>query len=233
MADAAPAAPTRLLPIDGMTCAACATRVERALKQLPGVRDAAVNVATERAEITGTAELPALIGAVRNAGYEVPTTRVTLGVEGMTCASCERRVERALAALPDVVEARASLASEGATLLVLRGFRTEDAAAALRRAGYGISSSAAEAKAAASETPWLFALALLAAPFLVGMLGMALGTGCRRAGRSWRSPRRSRSCSAPASTGLASPRRAPGRATWTCWSRSAPRRPICCRCGCC
>jgi Cu+-exporting ATPase len=176
MADAAPAAPTRLLPIDGMTCAACATRVERALKQLPGVRDAAVNVATERAEITGTAELPALIGAVRNAGYEVPTTRVTLGVEGMTCASCERRVERALAALPDVVEARASLASEGATLLVLRGFRTEDAAAALRRAGYGISSSAAEAKAAASETPWLFALALLAAPFLVGMLGMALGT---------------------------------------------------------
>jgi Cu+-exporting ATPase len=170
------AAPTRLLPVSGMSCAACATRVARALRAVPGVADAAVNAATERAEITGAAPLPALIGAVRGAGYEVPTQRVTLGVEGMSCASCTARVEQALAALPDVVEARASLAAEAATLLVLQGFRAEDAAAALRRAGYGLRGSEAEAASrGASDTPWLVALALLAAPFLVGMAGMALG----------------------------------------------------------
>jgi Cu+-exporting ATPase len=169
-------APTRLLPIEGMTCAACATRVERALRKVPGVLDASVNAATERAEVAGTAPLPDLIGAVRGAGYEVPTTRITLGIEGMTCASCERRVERALSALPEVVEARASLAAEAAALSVLPGFRLEEAAEALRRAGYGLRSSEAQATArGASETPWLVALALLAAPFLVGMVGMGLG----------------------------------------------------------
>jgi Cu+-exporting ATPase len=169
-------APTRLLPIEGMTCAACAARVERALRKVPGVVEASVNAATERAEIAGSAALPALIRAVRQAGYEVPLRRITLGIEGMTCASCATRVERALAALPEAVEARASLAAEAATLSVLPGFRVEDAADALRRAGYGLRSSAAEAKPeGGAETPWLVALALLAAPFLVGMAGMALG----------------------------------------------------------
>jgi Cu+-exporting ATPase len=169
-------APSRLLPIEGMSCAACAARVERALRQVPGVREAAVNAATERAEIAGSAPLPALVGAVRQAGYEVPTRRVTLGIEGMSCASCVARVERALSALAGVVEARASLAAEAATLSVLPGFRVEDAAEALRRAGYGLRSSEAEPKArGASEAPWLAVLALLAAPFLVGMAGMGLG----------------------------------------------------------
>lgn len=169
-------APIRLLPIEGMTCAACAVRVERALRQVPGVSEATVNAATEQAEIAGNAPLPGLIGAVRDAGYDVPLRRVTLGIEGMTCASCAARVERALSALPDVVEARASLAAEAATLSVLPGFRVEGAAEALRRAGYSLRSSEAEAKArGASETPWLVALGLLAAPFLVGMAGMGLG----------------------------------------------------------
>lgn len=169
-------APIRLLPIAGMTCAGCAVRVERALRKVPGVSEATVNAATEQAEIAGNAPLPGLIGAVRDAGYDVPLRRVTLGIEGMTCASCAARVERALSALPDVVEARASLAAEAATLSVLPGFRVEDAARALRGAGYGLRSSEAEAKAqGASETLWLGALALLAAPFLVGMAGMGLG----------------------------------------------------------
>ncbi|MCS6931464.1 MAG: heavy metal translocating P-type ATPase, partial [Acetobacteraceae bacterium] len=169
-------APTRLLPIEGMTCAACAARVERALRKVPGVLEASVNAATERAEISGSAPLPALVGAVRQAGYEVPLRRITLGIEGMSCASCAGRVERALASLPEVVEVRASLAAEAATLSVLPGFRPEAAAEALERAGYRLRGGAAEARAPErSEAPWLVALGLLAAPFLVGMAGMAFG----------------------------------------------------------
>lgn len=176
MPDTALPPPARLLPIAGMTCAACATRVERALRRVPGVVEAAVNPATERAEVRGTAALADLVAAVRQAGYEVPTRRLTLHIAGMSCASCERRVERALAALPEVVEARASLAAEGATLLVLPGFRVEAAAEALARAGYALRDSAADAPAAASSDAWrLGLLGVLAAPFLLGMIGMAAG----------------------------------------------------------
>ena len=62
--------PPRELDIDGMTCAACVGRVERVLKRVPGVRDAAVNLATHRATVTADA-VPdaALIAAVEKAGY--------------------------------------------------------------------------------------------------------------------------------------------------------------------
>ncbi|KRB52163.1 heavy metal translocating P-type ATPase [Phenylobacterium sp. Root700] len=64
------------LKIGGMTCASCVSRVERALKAVPGVLTASVNLATERAHISalaGAAELPALIAAVEKAGYEAQT----------------------------------------------------------------------------------------------------------------------------------------------------------------
>ena len=57
------------LPIEGMSCASCVGRVERALKAVPGVTDAVVNLATERATIQGTADAGALIAAIENAGY--------------------------------------------------------------------------------------------------------------------------------------------------------------------
>jgi len=56
--------------IEGMTCASCVARVERALKTVPGVTAANVNLATERATVTGTADLASLIGAIADAGYE-------------------------------------------------------------------------------------------------------------------------------------------------------------------
>ena len=58
------------LPIEGMTCASCVGRVERALKGVPGVETVAVNLATERATITGAASVQALISAVENVGFE-------------------------------------------------------------------------------------------------------------------------------------------------------------------
>ena len=60
---------TTSLTIEGMTCAACAQRVSRALQRVDGVASAQVNLATERAEILGSAPLPALLAAVDDAGY--------------------------------------------------------------------------------------------------------------------------------------------------------------------
>jgi Au+-exporting ATPase len=63
-------AATLTLPIEGMTCASCVGRVEKALKAVPGVSDAVVNLATERATVRGTADAASLIAAIENAGYD-------------------------------------------------------------------------------------------------------------------------------------------------------------------
>ena len=63
-----------VLPIEGMTCASCVNRIERFLKKTPGVEQAAVNLATERATVLvdpGTAGRDELVRAVEAAGYEV------------------------------------------------------------------------------------------------------------------------------------------------------------------
>ena len=89
------------LPISGMTCASCAGRVERALRKVTGAEQVSVNLATEQARVQAPADsLPALVDAVREAGYGVPTRTLELQIVGMTCASCVGRVERALAKVP-------------------------------------------------------------------------------------------------------------------------------------
>lgn len=96
-----PASTTFDLPISGMTCASCAGRVERALRKVTGTEHVSVNLATEQARVQAPADsLPALVGAVRDAGYSVPTRTLELQIGGMTCASCAGRVERALGKLP-------------------------------------------------------------------------------------------------------------------------------------
>ncbi|KXU39255.1 ATPase [Ventosimonas gracilis] len=82
------------LPIEGMSCASCAGRVERALKAIPGVAEAVVNLATERASVRGTAGVQALIAAVEKAGYEAraPETAVALGDD---VALAKKEAERA------------------------------------------------------------------------------------------------------------------------------------------
>ena len=97
-----------------MTCASCVGRVERALKAVPGVSSVAVNLATERAEIRGIAPPDALIRAVTAAGYGVAATAQEISIDGMTCASCVARVERALKTVPGVTLANVNLATESA-----------------------------------------------------------------------------------------------------------------------
>jgi len=125
------------LPIEGMACASCVGRVERALSQVEGVQSVSVNLATERADIqaNGSVDRKALVRAVAAVGYRVPSpTSLELAVEGMSCASCVGRVERALNAVPGVTGATVNLATERASV---RGAADVQALiAAIAHAGY-------------------------------------------------------------------------------------------------
>lgn len=106
------------LPIDGMTCASCVGRVERALSAVAGVESVQVNLATERADVVLAqgAKVAALEDAVKDAGYRVDASKdsLELSVAGMTCASCVGRVEKALLAVPGVRTATVNLTTERA-----------------------------------------------------------------------------------------------------------------------
>ena len=144
---------TLLLPIEGMTCASCVRRVEKALAAVPGVAHASVNLATERADLgfAGPPDLPAVRAVVERAGYAVPEETTELSVEGMTCASCVGRVERALRAVPGVAGASVNLATERALVRHVTGLDPAALEAAVRRAGYEASRAALEAADARAD----------------------------------------------------------------------------------
>lgn len=118
------------LPVEGMTCASCVARVERAILGVPGVRAASVNLLTESAEVSFEAapHPRAVIDAIERAGYRVPAqptpppepslsaAPVELVIEGMSCASCVGRVERALASVSGVRKAEVNLVTQRATV---------------------------------------------------------------------------------------------------------------------
>ncbi len=188
------------LPISGMTCASCVRRVEKALAKVPGVTEASVNLATEKARVDfdpQTVNLDQLRQAVEKAGYGVrpletpppspplageggqvsiplslplagegsgrgrlaPTTppsflgkgagglgspvapagELSLPIEGMTCASCVRRVEKALTKVPGVTEASVNLATEKAHVLFdPASVSLEQLKASVAKAGYKV-----------------------------------------------------------------------------------------------
>ncbi len=124
--------------IEGMTCASCVGRVERALGALDGVAGAEVNLATETARIRGTGlEAAKIAQHLDKTGYPARTEALRLDLEGMTCASCVGRVEKALNGVPGVLEASVNLATETAQITVLAGSGAGEAAVkAATAAGY-------------------------------------------------------------------------------------------------
>lgn len=148
-------AQTVVLPIEGMTCASCVGRVERALQAVPGVSQAHVNLATEKAEVrfSNPVTYDLLVRTVENTGYGVPLVNTELSIEGMTCASCVGRVERALAGVKGVRSAHVNLATDRAT--VEGTASPEDLVKAVENAGYDAAligdTGAAEAEASARK----------------------------------------------------------------------------------
>jgi Cu+-exporting ATPase len=126
------------IPVQGMTCASCVGRVERAIAAVPGVATANVNLAAERAhvELTPDGDAAAVAAAIRKAGYEPLDRQVELKIIGMTCASCVSRVEKALKSVPGVLDAQVNLATERAQVRILGGADASALMAAVAAAGY-------------------------------------------------------------------------------------------------
>jgi P-type Cu+ transporter len=128
--------------VTGMTCASCVRRIEKALGKVDGVQEASVNLATEKARVVydpAVVTLDQLRAAVEKAGYglrDLPTssvpaatqtppsgptasdeTEAILPIEGMTCASCVRRIEKALHRVEGVRDASVNLATEKAKVV--------------------------------------------------------------------------------------------------------------------
>lgn len=127
------------LSIQGMTCASCVGRVEKALKKVDGVEQANVNLATEQAVVESSAPLDraALVKAIERAGYDVVVAApIELSIDGMTCASCVARVEKALKKVPGVQQANVNLATEQAWVEADTTVSADKLIQAIRKAGY-------------------------------------------------------------------------------------------------
>ena len=107
------------LKIIGMTCAACAARIEKGLGKLPGVSKSVVSFAAETASVTydpAQIGLKELAAKVADLGYQVAPDKVEFKITGMSCAACSARIEKALNALPGVFSATVNLATERASV---------------------------------------------------------------------------------------------------------------------
>jgi len=169
------------LPIGGMTCAACASRIEKQLNKLPGVQ-AAVNLATETAQIQvdpAQTALPTLIQTIEKTGFTVPESTIRLGLGGMTCAACAARIEKVLNKQTGVA-ASVNFATETAEVRFPAGLWTADALiAVVEKAGYSAqlerdaSDQAAEkAVQMQHERNHFLLAAVLTLPLLAGMFSL-------------------------------------------------------------
>ncbi|WP_421199242.1 heavy metal translocating P-type ATPase [Aeromonas enteropelogenes] len=178
------------LPLTGMSCANCASRISAALNQLEGVT-ASVNFALEQAaiELDDPGRLPAVLESIKGQGYDYGSESFTFQISGMTCAGCSARLERMLTTLPGVLSAEVNFSIEQARITQVPGIQTS---ASLREQieGLGFGAQLAQGSASARRQQLLerevqesaaahqaliqvIVSALLTLPLLVGMLAMA------------------------------------------------------------
>lgn len=178
------------LPLTGMSCANCGSRISAALNQLEGVT-ASVNFALEQAaiELDDPGRLPAVLESIKGQGYDYGSESFTFQISGMTCAGCSARLERMLTALPGVLSAEVNFSIEQARITQVPGIQTP---ASLREQieGLGFGAQLAQGSASARRQQLLereaqesaaahqaliqvIVSALLTLPLLVGMFAMA------------------------------------------------------------
>jgi Cu+-exporting ATPase len=108
-----------MTPIEGMTCAACVNRIEKSLRKMDGVEEVSVNLANEKAMITfnrSETNTKDIVERIEGLGYSVPTAKLDVTIEGMTCAASVNRIEKKVKKMDGVTEASVNLANERATV---------------------------------------------------------------------------------------------------------------------
>lgn len=170
------------MQVSGMTCAACAARIEKGLKRMPGVTDANVNLATETSNViydpaeTGTA---AIQEKIEKLGYHVVTEKAEFDIEGMTCAACANRIEKRLNKIEGVANAPVNFALE--TVMVEynpKEASVSDLKEAVDKLGYKLKlkgeqdseAAAAKKKEERKQTARLIFSAVLSFPLLWAMV---------------------------------------------------------------
>ncbi|PKQ82777.1 copper-translocating P-type ATPase [Aeromonas sobria] len=178
------------LPLSGMSCANCASRIAANLNKLDGVT-ATVNFALEQAaiELASPDRLPVVLESIKSQGYDYGRETLSFQISGMTCAGCSARLNKMLAVLPGVISAEVNFSIEQARIVLVPGMQTP---ASLREhieaLGFGaklaqgsasgrrqqlLDREAQEADSARQAQTRVIVSALLTLPLLVGMLAMA------------------------------------------------------------
>ena len=169
--------------IEGMSCASCVGRVEKALLAVSGVDTASINLATETGQVSydDTVDATDLTNTLADVGYPAVVEEVTLEIESMTCASCVGRVEKALKAGDGVLDASVNLVTETALVHYVAGaIGAADIAALASNAGYKAKAKTAEradkAERKAAEILWLGRMTLVAVVFALPVLVLEMGS---------------------------------------------------------
>jgi len=178
------------IPVLGMSCAGCASRLSRTLGEEEGVREASVNFASELASVSFAPPQTSstqIVRAIEGAGFQVPTESLQLRIGGMTCAGCAKSVEKALSGIEGVQNAQVNAATGLAHVTGYRGLASPaDLILAAEKAGYSATAvlGSREAREAEEkeeqrrqrlELVQLSLMALLAAPLVAPMIASPLG----------------------------------------------------------
>ncbi len=130
------------LPIVGMSCANCATNIDKMLGNLKGVESSNVNFAAEQAVISfhpDTLSVTEITNKIHASGYKVPIVKKEIPVTGMTCANCASNIEKTLNKLSGVTLASVNFASERVSLEFLSSIVSlDEIISVIRKIGYDV-----------------------------------------------------------------------------------------------
>ena len=170
----------RSFMVDGMTCAACATRIEKGLNRIEGVSEANVNLASEQAKVVydpAQTNMETIVAKIEQLGYKAEQKKIELDIGGMTCAACATRIEKGLNKVAGVTRATVNLATETAQI---EGFGIDEGAliARVQKLGYQAAPRAEQDQSeespvsrAAHHLKWMFIIsAILSTPLLWSMV---------------------------------------------------------------
>ena len=172
-----------ILSIEGMTCAACAGRIEKKLNQLENIENANVNPATKKAVIASNEklDLKEIDKLVENLGYEAVKEKVEIDIDGMTCSACSSRIEKQVGKMDGVLSSNVNLTTKKGTFLILKGVQSEKSIIQkIQKLGYDGKAARSGAlkdndEALRNRRFKLIVSAVLSLPLLLSMFDMMFG----------------------------------------------------------